>query len=115
LQKIFNYNVMKFEGGERGAVNGMRPEGSVDRSDMESGEMWVGTTFSLAACMLQHGMVEQAFATAHGIYLAIYRDYGLWFQSPEAISENGSYRATSYMRPLAIWAMQDAWEMGQKK
>jgi len=106
LEKIFNNNVMNFKNGECGAVNGMHHDGSVDNSSMQSREMWIGTTFALAACMLQQGLTEEAFTTAKGIHLAIYRDYGLFFQTPEAINVEGVYRAIGYMRPLAIWAMQ---------
>jgi hypothetical protein len=32
------------------------------------------------------------------------------FQTPEAWDTKGRYRSAAYMRPLAIWAMQWAWE-----
>jgi non-lysosomal glucosylceramidase len=110
LQTIFDCNVMAYGGGELGAINGMRPAGKIDRSSMQSQEVWTGTTFALAAAMLQEGLLEQAFTTARGIYTCVYEDFGLWFQTPEAISADGTVRAIAYMRPLAIWAMQWAWE-----
>jgi uncharacterized protein (DUF608 family) len=73
---------------------------------MQSAEMWLGTTYSLAAGMLQEDLVDEAFTTARGAYLAVYQDYGLWFRTPEAITLAGVHRAVGYMRPLAIWAMQ---------
>jgi non-lysosomal glucosylceramidase len=105
--------VLKFKGGECGAVNGMRPNGVVDASSLQSKEMWAGVTFALAACLLQAGLTEEAFTTARGVYQAIYRDYGLFFQTPEAIDGEGIYRALGYMRPLAVWAMQ--WELGKSR
>jgi non-lysosomal glucosylceramidase len=60
--------------------------------------------------MLQEGMTDEAFATARGIYLSVYRDFPLWFQTPEAIDIRGIYRAIGYMRPLAIWTIQWEWE-----
>ena len=117
LRRVFDLNVMGRAGlapgdlpGERGAVNGMRPDGGLDRTCMQSAEVWLGTTYSLAADMLRHGMTEEAFTTARGAYLSVWRDYGLWFQTPEAIDVDGVYRALGYMRPLAIWAMQWEWE-----
>ncbi len=118
LRKVFELNVMgwrprergasanrtEMTSGERGAVNGMRPDGRVDRTCMQSQEVWTGTTFTLAAAMLQAGLTEEAFATARGVYLSVYRDYGLWFQTPEAIDTRGVYRSAAYMRPLAVWA-----------
>ncbi len=115
LQKIFDFNVMQFEEGEAGAINGMRPDGSIDRSSMQANEMWIGTTFALAGCMLQEGLKEQAFKTAAGAFLSVYRDYGLFFQTPESINDEGVYRAIGYMRPLSVWAIQWAWERSRHK
>lgn len=110
LRKIFAFNVQKFRNGECGALNGMRPDGSYDASNLQALETWTGVTFALAACMIQEGLREEAFATARGVYLSIYRDYGLFFQTPEALDVNDVYRAVGYMRPLAVWAMQWALE-----
>jgi len=106
LQKVFDFNILGFEKGRLGAVNGMRPDGGLDKTGMQSMEIWIGTTFAVAAAMLQAGMKEEAFETAKGIFNMIYEDYGLWFQTPEALSVDESARAISYMRPLAIWAIQ---------
>jgi non-lysosomal glucosylceramidase len=108
LASIFDLNVMGYEDGRLGAMNGMRPDGQLDKTCMQSMEIWTGTTFALAAAMLQAGLKEEAFKTAEGIFNMVYEDYGLWFQTPEALSAHESVRAISYMRPLAIWAIQ--WE-----
>ncbi len=108
LQKVFDFNVMQFEDGEIGAVNGMHIDGRVDTSSGQSQEVWTGTTFAVAAAMIQQGMVEEGFKTAQGIHDAI-DEFGFWFAVPEAWLVTGEYRALSYMRPLAIWAMQWAW------
>ncbi len=113
LQKVFDFNIMGFKNGRLGAVNGMRPDGGLDKTGMQSMEIWIGTTFAVAAAMLQVGMDEQAFRTAQGIFNMVYEDYGLWFQTPEALSVNESARAIAYMRPLAVWAVQ--WELERKK
>jgi non-lysosomal glucosylceramidase len=109
LETVFKFNVMGFEDGRLGAMNGMRPGGALDRTGMQSLEVWTGTTFAVAAAMLQAGLTDMAFETARGIYNMVYEDYGLWFQTPEALSANESVRAISYMRPLAVWAVQ--WEL----
>jgi non-lysosomal glucosylceramidase len=113
LKKVFDYNVMGYEGGRLGAMNGMRPDGNLDKTGLQSVEIWTGTTFAVAAAMLQAGLEREAFLTAKGIYNMVYEDYGLWFQTPEALSAYESVRAISYMRPLAIWAIQ--WELEQMK
>jgi non-lysosomal glucosylceramidase len=109
LTSIFDLNVIGFKDGRLGAMNGMRPGGELDKTCMQSMEIWTGTTFALAAAMLQAGLKEEAFKTAEGIFNMVYEDYGLWFQTPEALSAHESVRAISYMRPLAIWAIQ--WEL----
>jgi non-lysosomal glucosylceramidase len=106
LKKVFDLNVMGFEDGRLGAVNGMRPDGKLDKTGMQSLEIWTGTTFALASALLQAGLKVEAFAAAEGIYNMVYEDYGLWFQTPEALSTDGHVRAISYMRPLCIWAIQ---------
>ncbi|KAG6521629.1 hypothetical protein ZIOFF_018754 [Zingiber officinale] len=115
LQKIFEYNVMKVRGGRMGAVNGMKPNGKVDNSCMQSREIWTGVTYSLAATMLLHGMEHQAFATAEGIFITGWSEegFGYWFQTPEGWTTDGHYRSLIYMRPLAIWAMQ--WALSPPK
>ena len=111
LKTIFNYNVMGFQKGGMGAVNGTRPDGRVDRSNMQSQEVWAGTSFSLAASLLQEGLINEGWRTARGVVDTIYEKKGYWFQTPEAWDANGNYRSLAYMRPLSIWAMLWAWQI----
>lgn len=110
LQKVYESCVMGYREGNLGAMNGMRPDGRLDHTCMQSAEIWTGTTFALAAGMIQAGLIDEAFKTAWGIYNMIYQRFGLWFQTPEALSHENTTRAITYMRPLSIWAIQDAWE-----
>jgi non-lysosomal glucosylceramidase len=103
-------NVLGYKDGALGAMNGMRPDGRLDRTCMQSAEIWTGTTFAVAAAMIQAGLIEEGFKTAEGIFNLVYQQFGLWFQTPEGFSHENVARATSYMRPLGIWAIQDAWE-----
>lgn len=43
---------MKYGNGKLGAVNGMRPNGDIDITSLQSEEMWVGVTDSIAALMI---------------------------------------------------------------
>ncbi|KAF7096293.1 hypothetical protein CFC21_098260 [Triticum aestivum] len=110
LGTVLDYNVMRVQGGAVGAVNGMRPDGAVDASSLQSKEVWVGVTYGVAAAMLHEGMPEAAFRTAKGAHDAGWgRDgFGYAFQTPEAWTSDagGGYRSLHYMRPLSIWAMQ---------
>ena len=108
LKKIYDFNVMKFANGEMGAVNGMTADGTTIQvqGNQQVQEVWGGTTFALAALMLGDGMKKEAFRTAWGIYNVTYEKKGFWFRTPEAWDITGNYRASMYMRPAAIWAME---------
>jgi len=105
-KKIYDFNVMKFEDGNLGAVNGMAPDGSLVTTNEQVQEVWTGTTFGAAALMLTEGLKDEAFKTAWGVYHTTYETQGYWFRTPEAWDRTGHYRASMYMRPAAIWAME---------
>jgi non-lysosomal glucosylceramidase len=109
LAKIYEKNILGIQDGSIGAMNGVRPDGDIDRTSLQSQEVWTGSTYALAALMIQNGMVEEAFKTAWGVYHMTYEKMGYWFQTPEAWNEKGDYRSIAYMRPLAIWGMLHAW------
>jgi non-lysosomal glucosylceramidase len=109
LRTIHRSNVRAFRGGTMGAVNGMRPDGTVDATSEQSAEVWVGTTYALAAFMIGRGLVEEGWETARGAAAVTY-ERGLWFRTPEAYDADGNFRASLYLRPLAIWAIEEALE-----
>ncbi|OVA14548.1 Glucosylceramidase [Macleaya cordata] len=115
LEKVYNFNVLKVKDGKRGAVNGMRPDGRVDTTAMQSREIWSGVTYAVSASMIHEGLDEMAFKTASGVYEASWSQEGLGysFQTPEAWDTDDRYRSLAYMRPLAIWAMQ--WALSPPK
>ncbi len=106
LKKIYDFNVMKFAGGSMGAVNGIAPDGSLVKTNEQVQEVWTGTTFGLAALMLGDGLKDEAYKTAWGVYHTTYETKGYWFRTPEAWDITGNFRASMYMRPAAIWAME---------
>jgi non-lysosomal glucosylceramidase len=108
LRTIFRLNVQRYGDGKQGAVNGMRPNGEVDNTDIQSRECWVGTTYGLAAFMLLRGLDKEAWDTVYGMYHVTYETSGLWFRTPEGFGVDNNYRASLYMRPLAIWAIETA-------
>ncbi|KAL5713234.1 glucosylceramidase [Ranunculus cassubicifolius] len=115
LQKVYDFNVLKVKDGRRGAVNGMKPDGKVDMSALQSREIWSGVTYAVAASMIHEDMIENGFKTAQGVYEASWSQEGLGyaFQTPEGWNTDEQYRALCYMRPLAIWAMQ--WALSPPK
>jgi non-lysosomal glucosylceramidase len=106
LKKIYRNNVMKFGKGEMGAANGMNADGSIMRGNEQGEEVWVGTSGGLAALLLSVGLKDEAFHTAWGLYHVIYETRGYWFRTPEAWDDTGNFRASMYMRPAAIWALE---------
>ncbi|OCT56918.1 non-lysosomal glucosylceramidase [Xenopus laevis] len=115
LKTIFELNVKQFAGGQMGAVNGMRPDGTTDTSSVQSDEVWVGVVYGLAATMIQEGLVQEGLQTAEGCYRTVWERLGMSFQTPEAYCEKRVFRSLAYMRPLSIWAMQLALEDRQRK
>jgi len=105
LRTVYESNVLGFGGGEMGAVNGIRPDGSIDDSTEQSAESWTGTTYALAAFMIGRGLTDEGWRTAHGAFAVTY-GRGLWFRTPEAYLQDGRFRAAMYLRPLAIWAIE---------
>ena len=108
LKKIFDYNVMKFADGNRGAVNGMAANGTVItlKDNQQVSEVWTGTTMAVSGLMLSTGMKDQAYRTLWGVYHTSYETKGYWFCTPEAWDISGDFRASMYMRPAAIWTME---------
>jgi len=106
LKKIYDFNVMKFAKGEMGAANGMGADGGIITTNEQVQEVWTGTTFGVAALMLSDGMKEEGYRTAWGVFHTTYETKGYWFRTPEAWENTGYYRASMYMRPAAIWAME---------
>jgi non-lysosomal glucosylceramidase len=107
LRTVYESNVLGFGGGDMGAVNGIRPDGSIDESTEQSAESWTGTTYALAAFMIGRGLTDEGWRTARGTFAVTY-GRGLWFRTPEAYVQDGQYRAAMYLRPLAIWAIEHA-------
>ena len=116
LHTIYDFNVRKYREitGRGGAVNGMRPDGQIDMSLLQCKEVWTGTAYLLASCMIQEGMIDEGMETARGVFETCMK-LGFWFQTPEAYDETGAYRSLGYMRPLSIWSMQLALEQHKAK
>jgi len=106
LQHVFDFNVMKFQNGTMGAVNGIGAGGDILHENEQVEEVWTGTTFGVASHMLSEGMRDQAFKTAEGVYNVVWKDRGYFFRTPEAYDSRGLFRASMYMRPGSIWSME---------
>jgi non-lysosomal glucosylceramidase len=109
LQTVYDNNVMKFGGGQMGAINGIGADGEMLHDNEQVQEVWTGATFSIASEMISEGLTAQAYNTAKGVYNVVWdpqKGRGYWFRTPEAYDVRGYYRASMYMRPASIWSME---------
>ncbi|WP_416667032.1 GH116 family glycosyl hydrolase [Egbenema bharatensis] len=91
-----------------GAANGVRPDGSpVNPNDTHPLEVWTGINFGLAAFMVQMGMQKEAFELTEAVVQQVY-EHGLQFRTPEAITARQTFRASHYLRAMAIWGIYGA-------
>ena len=66
--------------------------------------MWTGINYGLAAFLVQMGMKEEAFRLTEAVVNQVY-DNGLQFRTPEAITAVATFRASHYLRAMAIWGI----------
>ncbi|MBW4634113.1 MAG: bile acid beta-glucosidase [Iphinoe sp. HA4291-MV1] len=105
LKTVYDACFLKFHNGNFGVANGVRPDGSPENPNATHPlEIWTGINFGLAAFLVQMGMKDEAFRTTYAVVQQIY-DNGLQFRTPEAITAVGTFRASIYLRAMAIWAI----------
>ncbi|MER3493800.1 MAG: bile acid beta-glucosidase [Mastigocladus sp. ERB_26_2] len=105
LKTIYNACFLKFHHGQFGAANGLRPDGSPENPQATHPlEVWTGINFGLAAFMVQMGMKDEAMKLTEAVVRQVYEN-GLQFRTPEAITAVGTFRASTYLRAMAIWAI----------
>ncbi|UAJ73983.1 bile acid beta-glucosidase [Synechocystis sp. PCC 7339] len=105
LAKVYDTCFLKFAHGELGAANGLLPDGSPQNpNDTHPLEVWTGINFGLAAFLIQMGKKEEALKMTETVVNQMYSN-GLQFRTPEAITAVGTFRASHYLRAMAIWAV----------
>jgi non-lysosomal glucosylceramidase len=105
LKKVYDACFLKFFDGKYGAANGLKPDGTPENPESTHPlEVWTGINFGLAAFLLQMGMKEEAFRLTEAVVNQIYEN-GLQFRTPEAITAVGTFRASHYLRAMAIWVI----------
>jgi non-lysosomal glucosylceramidase len=105
LKTVYEACFLKFHNGQLGAANGVRPDGSPENPNSTHPlEVWTGINFGLAAFLMQQGMKQEAFQLTEVVVRSVYEN-GLQFRTPEAITAAGTFRASHYLRAMAIWAV----------
>ena len=114
LETVYNACFLQFHGGQFGAANGLLPDGSpLNPGDTHPLEVWTGINFGLAAFLLQWGQKDRCFHLSETVIRQVY-DHGLQFRTPEAITAVGTFRASHYLRAMAIWAIETVDRLSQK-
>ena len=105
LTKVYDSCFLKFQNGKFGAANGVLPNGLPENPNSTHPlEVWTGINFGLAAFLVQMDMKNEAMRLTEAVVRQIY-DNGLQFRTPEAITSNGTFRASTYLRAMAIWGI----------
>jgi non-lysosomal glucosylceramidase len=105
LNKIYESCFVKFNEGKFGLANGVKPDGTPEReNDTHPLEVWTGINFGIASFMIINGMKDEGLKIAETVVKQIYEN-GLQFRTPEAITAVGTFRASHYLRAMAIWAI----------
>ena len=105
LKTVYEACFLKFHDGQLGAANGVRPDGSPENPNSTHPlEVWTGINFGLAAFLTQLDMKDEAFRLTEAVVRCIYEN-GLQFRTPEAITAASTFRASHYLRAMAIWAV----------
>eukprot|EP01123_Difflugia_compressa_P002611 TRINITY_DN13356_c0_g1_i1.p1 TRINITY_DN13356_c0_g1~~TRINITY_DN13356_c0_g1_i1.p1 ORF type:complete len:218 (-),score=36.38 TRINITY_DN13356_c0_g1_i1:56-688(-) len=116
LSNVYNMNILAISDGKLGAINGVRPDGSIDTSCLHSQEMTPSVTYGVAAAMLQAGLTEEAFKLISDFTDNSYNNLGCAFQTPHCFSVSGQYRGSTHMSSsLSIWAFQWCYEIETNK
>jgi non-lysosomal glucosylceramidase len=83
----------------------VRPDGSPENPNSTHPlEVWTGINFGLAAFLTKLGMKDEAFELTKVVVQQVYEN-GLQFRTPEAITAADTFRASHYLRAMAIWAI----------
>lgn len=105
LNKIYQSCYLNFHQGKFGLANGVKPDGSAEKeNDTHPLEVWTGINFGIASFMMINGMTEEGLQIAQTVVNQVYEN-GLQFRTPEAITSVGTFRASHYLRAMAIWAI----------
>ena len=105
LRTVYETCFLKFHDGKFGAANGLNPDGSPENPNATHPlEVWTGINFGLAAFLIQMGMKEEGMKLTEAVVKQVYEN-GLQFRTPEAITAVGTFRASHYLRAMAIWGI----------
>lgn len=108
LLSAYENNFTSFADGTYGTL--LVAEPSVQKYEKDGGdemqvnEVLVGSSWVLAACLMEFGLEEESRKLAAAMRDSMKR-YALYYRTPEAWTGDGQFRAPMNMRPLAVWML----------
>ena len=95
----------RFQAGTLGVANGLRRDGTpLDPDGTHPLEVWTGINFGIASYFRLMGEQQTAEAICSAVVTQVYAG-GLQFRTPEAITAVKTFRASHYLRAMAIWGL----------
>ncbi len=73
LNTIYEMNVIKFDNGQLGAVNGMTKSGQLEIVSMQSEEIWTGVTYALSSTMIMEVKFSIKTVNKQIMFIGFYR------------------------------------------
>jgi non-lysosomal glucosylceramidase len=108
LESIWQHCACYVEGSLWGLVNGAPLPGTPAPENRHAREVWTGINYAVASHMILAGMRDEAMELVDALSRVTYEDRPFAFRVPEAWDEKGNFRGTLYLRPLAVWAVEEA-------
>ena len=105
LHTVYQTNFLAVDNGRCGLVNG-RTSGGLPVKIAQGNDAWAGVNYALAGHLLIRGRRRHAEKILRCVNNWLY-SRGMLFRTPEGWDADGKFVASMYMRPGAIWALQD--------
>jgi len=101
---------LRSEGSGRpmGLVNGAPLGDGPPPDNRHAREMWTGITYGVASHLVLAGREAAGLAQVDALDGLVHDEHPFAFSVPEAVSSDGRFRGALYLRPLAVWAVEEA-------
>ncbi len=114
LETIRDRCALRVHGRLWGLANGAAYGGAEPPVNRHAREVWVGVNYAIASHMVLAGLHDDAMALVAALGRVTYEDRPFAFTTPEAWDSNGDYRGMMYLRPLAVWAVEEALRQSER-
>ena len=90
-----------------GAVNAVFPDGRIDTSSLQSGNIWVGETYALASLAIDEGLIEEGLELTRRMWMTfVDQAKSPWCQPDVIVANDGRLGdGEFYLRNVAIWGV----------